>query len=124
MEDINKIVEAVGKNIPDWQHYESHQFKNSLIDEGEYVKTEDVWSALNELAEKIKLYYESNKKLSNTEQTTNTSDAVEFLMWVRKNGIKESVTNDLWLCFEDKESEDIIKRLSTKELYELFLKTK
>ena len=45
-------------------------------------------------------------------------------MWVRKNGIKESVTNDLWLCFEDKESEDIIKRLSTKELYELFLKTK
>ena len=33
-----------------YSYWESHQFENALCDEGEYIKVEDVYSALEKLA--------------------------------------------------------------------------
>jgi hypothetical protein len=51
--EIEKIINEVFKETPEWAHYESHSFENDLIDEGEYVKVEDMLKALNEVADRV-----------------------------------------------------------------------
>jgi len=51
--EIEKIINEVFKETPEWVYYESHSFENDLIDEGEYVKVEDMVKALNEVADRV-----------------------------------------------------------------------
>lgn len=57
-EQIEKIISEVADRTPDWSNWESHSFENALVDEGEYVKVEDVWKALREVANRVAELYE------------------------------------------------------------------
>jgi hypothetical protein len=48
MKTIDEILEPVIVS-----YWESHQFENCLYEEGEYVKLEDVYAAMEEYAEQV-----------------------------------------------------------------------
>lgn len=57
-EQIEKIINEVADKTPDWSNWDSHSFENALVDEGCYVKSEDVWKALEEVAARVSELYE------------------------------------------------------------------
>lgn len=58
--EVQQILDEVIKKTPDWSNWESHNLENALVDEGEYVKSEDVIDGFKELANKISSHYETD----------------------------------------------------------------
>jgi hypothetical protein len=59
--------------------------------------------------------YISNKEINKFLNQNN--DAIEFAEWIRNERIVESVSQNMWLIIKD---DDIVKRYTTKQLYEIF----
>lgn len=50
---LEAIVTKVANEIPEWSYWESHKLENAIVDEGEYIKSEDALSALYRLANEV-----------------------------------------------------------------------